>query len=77
MNNGKDNLGEFDSKANEGIFLGYSLHGHTYRAYNRRTMLVEESIHIVFGETNQNMQESIKTNADDEVPTGQQVDTRP
>jgi len=40
-------------------------------------MLVEESIHIVFGETNQNMQESIKTNADDEVPTGQQVDTRP
>jgi hypothetical protein len=24
LNNGKDNLGKFDAKANEGIFLGYS-----------------------------------------------------
>jgi len=31
LNNGKDNLGKFDSKADESIFLGYSLHGHTYR----------------------------------------------
>ena len=71
MNNGKDNLGKFDSKAYEGIFLGYSLHGHAYRAYNRRIMLVEESMHIAFDETNKNMHESTKTSADDEVPTGQ------
>jgi len=37
-------------------------------------MVVEESIHIEFDETNQNMQESIKTGVDDEVPIGQQVD---
>jgi len=55
LNNGKDYLGKFDSKANEGIFLGYSLHAHAYRAYNKRTMLVEESMHIVIDETNQNM----------------------
>jgi len=48
LNNGKDNLGKFNSKVDEGIFLGYSLHGHAYRAYNRRTMLVKESIHIEF-----------------------------
>ena len=75
FNNGKDKLGKFDSKADEGIFLGYSLHGHAYRVYNRRTMLVGESMHIAFNETNQNMQESSKTCADDEVPDSQQVDT--
>ena len=74
MNNGKDNLGKFDSKADEGIFLGYSLNGRAYRAYNRRTMLVEESMHIAFDETNQNMQESPKTGVEDEVPTKQLVD---
>jgi len=75
LNNGKDNLGKFDSKADEGIFLGYSLHGHACRAYNRRIMLVEESMHIAFDETNQNMQESPKMGVDDEVPNGQQIDT--
>jgi len=63
-------MGKFDSKVDEGIFLGYSLHGHAYRAYNRRIMLVEESMHIAFDETYQNMQESVKTGANDEVPTG-------
>ena len=68
-------MGKFDSKTDEDIFLGYALHGHAYRAYNRRTMLVEESMHIAFDETNQNMQESPKSSADDEVPNVQQVDT--
>jgi len=31
LNNGKDNLGKFDSKADEGIFLGYSSQSHVYR----------------------------------------------
>ena len=75
MNNGKDNLGKFDSKVDEGIFLGYSLHEHAYRAYNRRTMVVEESMHIGFDETEQNMMGSPEIGADDEVPTEQQVDT--
>jgi len=60
----------------EGIYLGYSLHGHVYRAYNRRTMLVEESMHIASDETNQNMQESTNIGVDDKVPTRQQVDTQ-
>jgi len=30
LNNGKDNLGKFDSKSDEGIFLSYSLHGNAY-----------------------------------------------
>ena len=68
-----DNLDKFDSKADEGI-LGYSLHRHEYSAYNRRTILVEESMHIAFDETDQNMQENPKIGANDEVPNIQQVD---
>ena len=48
FNNGKDNLGKFDLKFDEGIYLRYSFHGHAYRAYNKKTMLVEKSMHIAF-----------------------------
>jgi len=69
LNNGKNNLGKFDSKSDEGIFLGYSQHGHAYRVYNKRTMLVEESVHVNFGETNQDLHERSKTCIDDEIPS--------
>ena len=52
LNNGKDNLGKFDTKSNEGIFLGYSLNSKAFRFYNKRTMIIEESIHAAFDETN-------------------------
>jgi len=37
-------------------------------------MLVEESKHVVFDETKQNVQESVKTGVDDEDPTRQRID---
>jgi len=66
LNNGKDNLGKFDSKADEGIFLGYSSHSHAYRAYNKRTMLIEETVHITFDEINQKVHDKSQNSADDE-----------
>jgi len=54
-NNGKDNLDKLDAKANEGFFLGYSSHSHAYRAYNKRTVLIEETVHITFDVTNQRL----------------------
>jgi len=42
LNNGKDNLGKFDAKSDEGIFLGYDLNGHAYRIYNKRLLIVED-----------------------------------
>ncbi|WVZ03236.1 hypothetical protein V8G54_024042 [Vigna mungo] len=50
LNNGKESLGKFDSKADEAIFIGYSLTSKAYRVYNKRTMCVEESIHVFFDE---------------------------
>ena len=35
LNNGKSNLGKFDPKADEDIFLGYSLTSKAYRVYNK------------------------------------------
>ena len=52
LNNGKDNLGNFDSKSDETIFLGYSLTSKAYRVFNKRTLVVEDTIHVAFDETN-------------------------
>uniref|UniRef100_A0A2N9H8V7 CCHC-type domain-containing protein n=1 Tax=Fagus sylvatica TaxID=28930 RepID=A0A2N9H8V7_FAGSY len=60
---GIDNLGKFDAKSDEGIFLGYSLNSKAYRVFNKRTMVVDESMHVVFDETNPF---HIKNNYDDE-----------
>jgi hypothetical protein len=61
--NDRDNLGKFDAKSDEGIFLGYSSNSKAYRVFNKRTMVVDESMHVVFYETNLF---HIKNNCDDE-----------
>ena len=50
LNNGKENPGKFDEKADNGIFIGYSSTSHAYRVYNKRLMTVEESVHVAFDE---------------------------
>ncbi|WKA13308.1 hypothetical protein VitviT2T_030622 [Vitis vinifera] len=46
--NTKDNLGKFDAKSDVGIFLGYSTSNKAFRVFNKRTMVVEGSIHVIF-----------------------------
>lgn len=43
----RENLGKFDSKSDEGIFLGYSKNSRAYRVYNSRTRVMMESINVV------------------------------
>lgn len=38
LNNNKDNLGKFDEKSNEGIFLGYSLSSRAFRIFNKELL---------------------------------------
>ena len=52
LNNRKESLSKFDAKADEAIFLGYSLQSKAYRVFNRRTLSMEESVHVVCDETN-------------------------
>ncbi|KAJ9536231.1 hypothetical protein OSB04_un000597 [Centaurea solstitialis] len=49
--NNKDNLGKFDSKSDDGIFLGYSSISKTYRVFNKRRQAIEETIHVKFDES--------------------------
>ncbi|GAB2269139.1 hypothetical protein Dimus_038757 [Dionaea muscipula] len=53
LNNGKDNLENFDVRSDEAIFLGYSSQSKAYKVLNKRTNCVEESIHILFIEANE------------------------
>lgn len=49
-NNGKDNLGNFDARSDEAMFMGYSSTNKAYKVLNKRTRRMEESIHVVFDE---------------------------
>ena len=44
--NDRENLGKFDAKSDEGIFLGYSTSSRAYRVYNKRTKTVMESVNV-------------------------------
>ncbi|RVW95452.1 hypothetical protein CK203_028682 [Vitis vinifera] len=63
--NTKDNLGKFDAKSDVGIFLGYSTSSKAFRVFNKRTMVVEESIHVIFYESNNSLQE--RESVDDDL----------
>ncbi|XP_075633471.1 uncharacterized protein LOC142605932 [Castanea sativa] len=45
--NDRENLGKFDAKSDEGIFLGYSTTSRAYVVFNKRTNMVMESINVV------------------------------
>ncbi|KAH9704888.1 Integrase catalytic domain-containing protein [Citrus sinensis] len=68
--NTKDNLGKFDLKSDVGIFLGYSNSSKAYRVYNKRTLVVEESMHVTFDESNPSSTEKVVV--DDNVEEEQQ-----
>ena len=58
--NTKDNLGKFNAKTDIGVFLGYSSISKAYRVFNKRTLVVKESIHITFDETSPNLETSLE-----------------
>ncbi|CAN1342175.1 Retrovirus-related Pol polyprotein from transposon TNT 1-94 [Linum perenne] len=62
--NTKDSLGKFDSRSSEAIFLGYSDHSKAYRVYNKSTLKVEESVHIVFNDKTENSSNSDEETSD-------------
>ena len=47
----RENVGKFDSRSNEGIFLGYSSTSKAYWVYNKRTMKVIETVNVVIDES--------------------------
>ena len=43
---------KFNPRSDEAIFLGYSSHSKAYKVFNKRTLYIEESVHVLFDETN-------------------------
>ena len=52
LNNGKHPIGKMDVNNDEAFFMGYALNSKAYRIFNKTSLIVEESIHVVFDETN-------------------------
>ncbi|GKA26973.1 ribonuclease H-like domain-containing protein [Tanacetum coccineum] len=49
-----DHLDKFDGKADEGLFVGYSINSKAFRVFNSRTKIVEENLHVQFSENTPN-----------------------
>ena len=69
LNNGKDHLEKFDSKADEGIFLGYDSNSTSYRIFNKRTLIIETFVHVTFDESNLPKTENGSTSDVDRITT--------
>ena len=50
LRNQGENLGKFEAKADEAIFVGYAIAGKAYMVYNLRLNIVMESVHVVFND---------------------------
>ncbi|GJU16826.1 putative ribonuclease H-like domain-containing protein [Tanacetum coccineum] len=49
-----DHLGKFDGKSEEGYLLGYSTNSKGFRVYNRVTRKVQDCLHVIFLENQEN-----------------------
>ena len=53
-----------DAKSGETIFIGYALNSKAYRVFNKTSLIVEESIHVIFYETNVALRKGVIANDD-------------
>nr|XP_023870462.1 uncharacterized protein LOC111983046 [Quercus suber] len=53
----RENVGKFDSRSDEGIFLGYSSTSKDYQVYNKRTIKVMETVNVVIDESSNSSSE--------------------
>ena len=62
-------LAKFDSRAHEGIFVGYATNSHAYRVLNKSTGLIEETCNVEFDENNgSQVEQSGLCDVGDEIP---------
>ena len=62
--NTKNNLGKFDAKSYEAIFVGYSNISKAYRVFNRLILTIKESMHVKFKESNSLMKNVVEYEID-------------
>ena len=67
IKNNDENLGKFEPRADEGIFLGYSSRSKAYKCYNKRLWKIVECIDVVIDESLSAPKGEIQTTNDDYV----------
>nr|GFA97255.1 hypothetical protein [Tanacetum cinerariifolium] len=50
-----DSLGKFEGKVNKGFLVGYSVNSKSFRVFNSRTRIVQETLHVNFLENKPNV----------------------
>lgn len=65
--NGKEQMHTFNSIAFDEIFLGYSAVSKVFKVFNRRTLVIEESPHVVFDESTKRIKIADSITQADEV----------
>ena len=56
-----------DAKSDEAIFMGYALNSKAYRVFNKTSLIIEKSIHVVFYETNAAQRKGVIANDDADI----------
>ena len=60
----RENVGKFDSRSDEGIFLEYSFTSKAYWVYNKRTKKVMKNVNVVIDESSKSSSEKLS----EEIP---------
>ena len=63
-----------DAESDDAIFMGYALNSKAYRIFNKTSLIIEKSIHIVFDETNTTSRKGV---VDDDVDFEDQIVEEP
>ena len=56
-----------DVNNDEAFFMGYALNSKAYRVFNKTSLIVEESIHVIFYKTNVASRKGVFTNTDADI----------
>ena len=67
--NDRSQLHKFDSKSDEGLFLGYSNNSRAYRVYNKRTQKIIESANVIFDDGMKTHSNAQSDDEDAQLPT--------
>lgn len=68
----RENIGKFNPKNDEAIFLGYSTRSRAYRVFNKRTLTIEESINVIIDDK-ETIQSELHMDHQKEVPKDDDV----
>ena len=67
-------LGKFDTRSAEEIFLGYFINNRTYRVYNLHTLTIMESINVVIDDVFVHTDGPFDKNSDSDSATSADVE---